>query len=91
MKKFLDVDAKMNGRFDPEAVPIITRAFDEAWQSLQKSGAISTEPGQAEAVRERLAQRIIELARLGERDRRLLRDNALLYLTQHRWSWRHGT
>ena len=83
MKKFLEADAQVNGRLEPEAVRIITRAFDEAWRSLQKSGAISPEPGQAEAVRERLAQRIIELARLGERDRRLLRDNALLYLTQH--------
>jgi hypothetical protein len=36
----------------------------------------------AKETRDRLAKRIIELARAGQRNQRLLRDNALFYLAQ---------
>jgi hypothetical protein len=80
MQKYLDAHAKTDGAFDPETVRILTEAFDEAWQSLEKSGAAMD--GRAQETRDRLAKCIIELARTGERNRRLLRDNALLRLTQ---------
>ena len=38
--------------------------------------------GHAEAARELLALRIIEIAQLSERDSARLRDNALAYLTR---------
>src|SRR5205823_2037350 len=69
--------------FDPETVRILTAAFDEAWQSVQSSSGISVpSQGCANAIREMLALRIIDTARLGERDQRRLRDDALLHLAQ---------
>ena len=65
-----------DGCFDPETVIILSAAYDEAWRSLQKSGIYFT-CREAEAARERLAQRIIENAKGGERDPGRLRDNAL--------------
>ena len=68
------------GVFDPDDVRILTTAFDEAWKAVQASG-VALE-GRAEAVRELLALRIIEMAELGERDPHRLRDDALLYLAR---------
>ena len=82
MQNYLDIDAKMGGAFDPDVVRILIDAFDEAWQSLEKSGVTYATDGHATETRDRLAKRIIELARGGERNQRVLRDAALLYLTQ---------
>ena len=85
MKNFLNGYATAHPNdvaFDPDTIRILTAAFDEAWQSLQKSGVGIEPDGQAEATRERLAMRIIEMAALGERDKRRLRDDALFHLTQ---------
>jgi hypothetical protein len=71
-----------DGCFDPETVIILSTAYDEAWRSLQKSGTYFTSSREAEAARERLAQRIIENAKGGERDPCRLRDDALLDLTR---------
>ena len=54
----------------------------EAWLSVQNSGINFTSVGQANTMREILALGIIEIARLGERDHRRLRDDALLHLTE---------
>ncbi len=70
------------GAFDPEAISILTTALDDAWRSLQTSGAHFKSRFQAEAARELLAQRVIEMARLGERDPRRLREDALLHLAR---------
>src|ERR1700721_2118939 len=70
-----------DGSFDPETVNILSVAYDEARRSLQKSGIYFT-CREAEAARERLAQRIIENAKGGERDPARLRDDALLDLTR---------
>jgi hypothetical protein len=70
-----------DGCFDPETVIILSAAYDEAWRSLQKSGIYFT-CREAEAARERLAQRIIENAKGGERDPGRLRDDALLDLAR---------
>jgi hypothetical protein len=71
-----------DGCFDPETVIILSAAYDEARRSLQNSRIYFTSSRKAEASRERLAQRIIENAKGGERDPCRLRDNALLDLTR---------
>jgi hypothetical protein len=68
--------------FDAEDVRILTAAFDDAWKCLQDSGVVFASDGHADATREILALRIIEMAQLGERDQRRLRDDALLHLAQ---------
>jgi hypothetical protein len=70
-----------DGSFDPETVTILSVAYDEARRSLQNSGIYFT-CREAEAARERLAQRIVENAKSGERDPGRLRDNALRDLTR---------
>jgi hypothetical protein len=62
-----------NLTFDPDEVLILVGAFDKAWQSVLDSGA--TLDGAAEPIRELLAKRIVDVAKLGERDQdRLCRD-----------------
>jgi hypothetical protein len=46
MQNYLHADAKTDGAFDPETVRILTAAFDEAWQSLEKSGVTYATDGQ---------------------------------------------
>jgi hypothetical protein len=70
------------GVFKPDDVRILTTAFDEAWRAVQDSEALVKTNGQAEATRELLALRIIEVAGLGERDPQRLRDDALSYLAR---------
>ena len=69
------------GSFDPERIQVMTEAFDDAWQSLQASG-VKFENDQADAVRDMLAKCIVEMAKLGERDRRRLRDAGLAELAK---------
>ena len=69
-----------DGCFDPETVITLGAAFDDAWRSLEKSGAYFRCSPAVEAMRERLAQRIVECAKRGERDAGRLRDDALLDL-----------
>jgi len=64
--------------FDPDAIRILTTAFDNAWQRVQKSGVRFDSDCQSEHARGTLAKYIIEQARQGERDERRLRDGALL-------------
>ena len=68
--------------FDPEAIRVLTAAFDHAWQGLQNSGVRFDSDRQSEQARNALAKYIIEQARQGERDERRLRDGALLQYTQ---------
>ena len=70
------------GVFNPEEVRILTAAFDETWKAVQENGAPFATNGQAEAMREAIALRIIAMAWFGDRDRRRLRDDALLYLAR---------
>jgi hypothetical protein len=64
--------------FDPDAIRILTAAFDDAWQRLQNSGVSFDSDHQSKQARNILAKYIIEQARQGERDERRLRDGALL-------------
>ena len=76
---------KSDGFFDPEATKILTGAFDTAWQMLKTSGNVLAADYRAASTRELLAKRIIETARLGERNPIRLVDDALSYLTNSRY------
>ena len=68
--------------FDDIEVRVLVEAFDEAWKRVQEDGGNPVGDGHAEATRELLALRIIEIAQLGERDPSRLRDDALTYLAR---------
>ena len=63
-----------DGVFEPQAIAIMSEAFDAACKELHDTG-------QPEIVREVIAGRIIELARTGELDPVRLREAALVGLT----------
>ena len=71
------------GVFNPEEVSILTTVFDEAWKTVQGGAGASALNGEAQAMREGIARRIIALALLGERDPSRLREEALRYLAQN--------
>jgi hypothetical protein len=68
--------------FDPETISILSDAFEGAWQSLNSGGSNVHLGGQEAQTSEVLARCIIELAKLGERDHRRLRDAALAHLAE---------
>jgi hypothetical protein len=68
--------------FDPETVDVLSDAFENAWQSLHKSGTTFHLGGREEQTSEMLARCIIELAKLGERNPHRLRDAALAHLAE---------
>ena len=70
------------GAFDSDEVKVLTQAFDQAWQAVEKSGICFSSDAYKNAAREVLALRIIEIAQLGERDPNRLREDALLYLAR---------
>jgi hypothetical protein len=57
--------------FSPEEISTITKAFEAALQGL---GLVN----RSDAVAETVARKIIELARMGERDPDRLRDQVLM-------------
>jgi len=69
-----------DGFFDPAATKILIAAFDTTWQMLKTSGNVLAADYRAASTRELLAKRIIETARLGERNPIRLVDDALSYL-----------
>jgi hypothetical protein len=66
--------------FDADTTIILASAFDTAWLSLQVSNSPLAADDRATETRDMLAQRIIEIARRGERDKRRLVDGALVNL-----------
>jgi hypothetical protein len=68
--------------FDPEAVRILSSAFDEAWEALLRSGARFGSERRAEEARDTLAKYMIEQVKEGELDQRRLREGALLHFTR---------
>jgi hypothetical protein len=68
--------------FGPEAIRVLTEAFEEAWQSLLRSGAKFGSDRRAEEARDTLAKYMIEQAKQGELDQRRLREGALLHFTR---------
>jgi hypothetical protein len=69
--------------FDPEAVEILSGAYEDAWEKLKQSGSNFTRPAYERGAREILAKCIIEMAQRGERDRRQLSEAALTYLAEN--------
>jgi hypothetical protein len=67
--------------FSPEDLALMSSAFDMAWETIVKSGARLSE-AETETTRERLAKRIIEVTRRGERDVFKLVNDALEHVTR---------
>jgi hypothetical protein len=67
------------GAFNPEEVSVLVDAFDAAWYEVQRSGVRFGSDKQRELARNTFGKYIIEQAKTGERDRRRLREGALLY------------
>jgi hypothetical protein len=59
----------------------LAAAFDAAWETIQKSGSPLAGEAEATSTRERLAKRIIEMGKQGERDHERLVSDALANLT----------
>ncbi len=72
-----------NSSFDPEAIEILSAAFDDAWAQLKASNSEFARPAYERGAREILAKCIIETAQRGERDRRKLCESALKFLAQN--------
>jgi hypothetical protein len=69
-----------NSAFEPETIETLVSAFETAWQKVEVSGSKLASPGYQRAAQEIIAKRIIETAQQGERDPRLLADDAVAYL-----------
>jgi hypothetical protein len=72
-----------NTSFDPEAVEILSAAFDEAWETVKHSGSTFARPAYERAAREILAKCIIDMAQRGERDKAVLSAAAVNYLADN--------
>jgi hypothetical protein len=72
-----------NASFDPEAVEILSAAFDDAWERIKQSGSNLARPAYERGAREVLAKYIIDMAKRGERDRKQLSESAVKFLAQN--------
>jgi hypothetical protein len=73
---------EVEGVFDADAMRTLTAAFDTAWLALMaRHRSIPHEHHQK--VREIMAKHIVEMARLGERDKDRLMKSALLEVIGH--------
>ena len=79
LKLLRDREIAVEGIFDPETVPLMTAAFDDAWQLIQDSAVTFESDAQAEEARLTLAKYIIEAVKQGERNQLRLRDDALAH------------
>jgi len=70
--------------FDPAVCAALGLAFDTAWQKLLVSGTPIASSPYANATREALAIRIVDLAKTGERDVNRLRDDAVAFVLDAR-------
>ena len=77
MREFL---AEHLGVFDPEDIRILVRAFDQAWEAVQASGAVFETKAKADMAQAILAKHIIAAAKEGDLDEERLRDGALVVL-----------
>jgi hypothetical protein len=73
-----------DGIFDPDAVKVLTGAFDDAWASVQASKAPWATDDYALAARTIIAEHIIATAKAGNLNRQSLADGALLYLAKQK-------
>jgi len=70
--------------FEPEAVKILTDAFDDAWADVEASKAPWATEDYALAGRTIIALHIIKTAKAGNLNRHTLADGALMYLTKQK-------
>jgi hypothetical protein len=68
--------------FDVDTTIILASAFDAAWLSLQISNNPVAADDRAAETRGLLAQRLIEAAQRGERDKRRLVEDALAQIAK---------
>jgi hypothetical protein len=66
--------------FDPEFVQILESAFEDAWHRIEMSGSRLAKPAYSRVMREVVAKRIIEMARLGIKDQRTLTEDAVCFV-----------
>jgi hypothetical protein len=69
-----------NQPFGPEEIGILAAAFDDAWETIKRSGSMFASPGYAGGARDIVAKHIIELAKRGIWDRHQLSADAVAYL-----------
>ena len=81
MLTFIDEYGGQTG-LDPATLRIVGSAFEEAWKSLQTSGAPFAAERYTATAREILAKHIIQAAKNGERNLHRLSEGALLQLAQ---------
>jgi hypothetical protein len=81
MREFIK-ESGAEGIFDSATLKILVGAFDDAWKSLQTSGAPFAAENYTATARNVLAKYIIEAAKSGERDRHRLSEGALLQLAR---------
>jgi hypothetical protein len=70
--------------FEPEAVTILTGAFDDAWKSIEASQAPWAADDYALAGRTIIAKYIVTIAKAGNLNRRSLAQEAVLYLARQK-------
>lgn len=66
--------------FEPETVEFLVSVYETAWQRVEHSGSTLASPAYQRAAQELLAKRIIENAQRGERDPKVLADDAVSFL-----------
>jgi hypothetical protein len=69
-------------RFDPTLTPILTEAFDRAWKTVEASGVAAALDGDAAAMREAVARRIVAMADAGMTNPTELAMDALAHATE---------
>jgi hypothetical protein len=68
MQRYLQSDLNGGTTFDPDTIRILGDALDGAWRSLQTKGSTSRQGGRSKRRWEKLALRIIEMAKHSERN-----------------------
>jgi hypothetical protein len=66
--------------FEPETVEFLVSVYETAWKTVEQSGSTLASPAYQRAAQELLARRIIENAQRGERDPKVLADDAVSFL-----------
>ncbi|HTV27946.1 MAG TPA: hypothetical protein VMF32_09210 [Xanthobacteraceae bacterium] len=69
-----------NQAFDPDQVEILVSAFDDAWDTIKRSGSTFASPRYERGAREIVAEHIVDLARRGVLDRQRLSAEAIAHL-----------
>ena len=66
--------------FEPETIDFLVSVYETAWREVEQSGSKLASPAYRRAAQEIIAKRIIENAQRGERDAKVLADDAVSFL-----------